>query len=233
MIRALYSAGSGMSAQQMNVDNIAHNLANANTTGFKMRRTEFQDLLYQTVVQPGAAAGGQTVVPSGLQLGLGARPAANEIIFQQGDFQQTNNPLDLVIQGRGFFQVRRATGELAFTRSGAFHLDRDGNLVTLNGDALDPQITVPPEAQSITVAGDGTVSYASWANRDSTRRSVAACQFRQSRWLQQYRKQPLYAYRRLRGCHHRYSQVDKKVWEPSNKVTLRVRTSASSKNSSI
>ena len=160
MIRALYSAGSGMSAQQMNVDNIAHNLANANTTGFKMRRTEFQDLLYQTVVQPGAAAGAQTVVPSGLQLGLGARPAANEIIFQQGDFQQTNNPLDLVIQGRGFFQVRRATGELAFTRSGAFHLDRDGNLVTLNGDALDPQITVPPEAQSITVAADGTVSYA-------------------------------------------------------------------------
>ena len=86
MIRALYSAGSGMSAQQMNVDNIAHNLANANTTGFKMRRTEFQDLLYQTVVQPGAAASGQSVVPSGLQLGLGSRPAANEIIFHTGRF---------------------------------------------------------------------------------------------------------------------------------------------------
>jgi flagellar basal-body rod protein FlgG len=160
MIRALYSAGSGMSAQQMNVDNIAHNLANANTTGFKMRRTEFQDLLYQTVVQPGAAASGQTVVPSGLQLGLGSRPAANEIIFQQGDFQQTNNPLDLVIQGRGFFQVRRPNGEAAYTRAGAFHLDRDGNVVTLNGDSLDPQLTIPAEAQSITIAGDGTVSYA-------------------------------------------------------------------------
>jgi flagellar basal-body rod protein FlgG len=160
MIRALYSAGSGMSAQQMNVDNIAHNLANANTTGFKMRRTEFQDLLYQTVVQPGAAASGQSVVPSGLQLGLGSRPAANEIIFQQGDFQQTNNPLDLVIQGRGFFQVRRPNGDMAYTRSGAFHLDRDGNVVTLNGDALDPQLTIPAEAQSITIAGDGTVSYA-------------------------------------------------------------------------
>lgn len=159
MIRALYSAGSGMSAQQMNVDNIAHNLANANTTGFKMRRTEFQDLLYQTVVQPGAAASGQSVVPSGLQLGLGSRPAANEIIFQQGDFQQTNNPLDLVIQGRGFFQVRRPNGEAAYTRAGAFHLDRDGNVVTLNGDALDPQLTIPAEAQSITIAGDGTVSY--------------------------------------------------------------------------
>ena len=159
MIRALYSAGSGMSAQQMNVDNIAHNLANANTTGFKMRRTEFQDLLYQTVVQPGAAAGSQSVVPSGLQLGLGSRPAANEIIFQQGAFQQTNNPLDLVIQGRGFFQVRRPSGEVAYTRSGAFHLDRDGNIVTLNGETLDPQLTVPAEAQSITIASDGTVSY--------------------------------------------------------------------------
>jgi flagellar basal-body rod protein FlgG len=160
MIRALYSAGTGMSAQQMNVDNIAHNLANANTTGFKMRRTEFQDLLYQTIVQPGASAGAQSVVPSGLQLGLGSRPAANEIIFQQGDFQQTNNPLDLVIQGRGFFQVRRPNGEVAYTRSGAFHLDRDGNVVTLNGDTLDPQLTIPAEAQSITIAADGTVSYA-------------------------------------------------------------------------
>lgn len=159
MIRALYSAGSGMSAQQMNVDNIANNLANANTTGFKMRRTEFQDLVYQTFVQPGAASGAQTVVPTGLQLGLGSRPAANEIIFQQGDFQQTNNPLDVVIQGRGFFQVRRATGEIAYTRSGAFHLDRDGNLVTLNGESIEPQITIPPESQSITIAADGTVSY--------------------------------------------------------------------------
>src|SRR5579872_6184252 len=132
MIRALYTAGSGMTAQQMSIDNIANNLANANTTGFKARRTQFQDLLYQTVVQPGAAAGSQSVVPSGLQLGLGSRPAANEIIFQQGDFQQTNNPLDLVIQVRGFFQVRRPSGEVAYTRSGAFHLDRDGNIVTLN-----------------------------------------------------------------------------------------------------
>jgi flagellar basal-body rod protein FlgG len=159
MIRALYSAGSGMAAQQMNVDNIANNLANANTTGFKMRRTEFQDLVYQTIVQPGAASGAQTTVPSGLQLGLGARPAANEVIFQQGDFQQTNNPLDVVIQGRGFFQVRRASGDLAYTRSGAFHLDRDGNLVTLNGENIEPQITIPPEAQAVTIAADGTVSY--------------------------------------------------------------------------
>lgn len=159
MIRALFSAGTGMTAQQMNVDNIAHNLANANTTGFKMRRTQFQDLLYQNFIQPGSAAGAQTVVPTGLQLGLGTRPSSNEIIFQQGDFQQTSNPLDVVIQGRGFFQVRRPTGEIAYTRSGAFHLDRDGNLVTQDGDMLEPQITLPPEAQSITIATDGTVSY--------------------------------------------------------------------------
>jgi len=159
MIRALYSAGSGLTAQQLNVDNIAHNLSNANTVGFKMRRTQFQDLLYQNMVQPGAAAGAQTVVPSGLQLGLGTRPVSNEVVFSQGNFVQTDNPLDLVIQGRGFFQIRRPTGELAYTRCGQFHMDRDGNVVTADGDALEPQITVPPEAQSVTIASDGTVSY--------------------------------------------------------------------------
>ncbi len=159
MIRALYSAGSGMSAQQMNVDNIAHNLANANTTGFKMRRAQFQDLLYQNLIQPGAAAGSQTVVPSGLQVGLGTRPSSNEIIFSQGNFQSTDNPFDVVIQGRGFFQVRRPNGEIAYSRSGAFHVDRDGNMVTAEGNPLEPQITIPQEAQSVTIAGDGTVSY--------------------------------------------------------------------------
>src|SRR6202049_3069412 len=159
MIRALYSAASGMTAQAMNVDNIAHNLENADTTGFKMRRTQFQDLLYQSFIQPGAAAGSQTIVPSGLQIGLGTRPAANEIIFSQGNFQQTDNPLDLVIQGKGFFQVRRPTGELAYTRDGGFQMDRDGNLVTANGNLLQPQITIPSQAQSVTIAGDGTVSY--------------------------------------------------------------------------
>src|SRR5262245_23538496 len=149
MIRALYSAASGMTAQQMNVDNIANNLANANTAGYKMRRAQFQDLLYQSLVQPGAAAGQQTVVPTGLQLGLGTRAASNEIIFTQGDFSATNNPLDVVIQGRGFFQVRRPTGEVAYTRAGSFHLDKDGNMVTADGDPLEPQFTIPPQAQSI------------------------------------------------------------------------------------
>src|SRR5579864_3225714 len=159
MIRALYSAASGMTAQQMNVDNIANNLANANTNGFKMRRTQFQDLLYQSFVQPGAAAGSQTIVPSGLQIGLGTRPASNEIIFSQGNFQQTDNPLDLVIQGKGFFQVRLPTGELAYTRDGGFQLDKDGNIVTSGGNPIEPAITIPSQAQSITIAADGTVSY--------------------------------------------------------------------------
>jgi flagellar basal-body rod protein FlgG len=159
MIRALYSAGSGMAAEQINLDNIANNLANANTTGFKMRRTQFQDLLYQNLIQPGAAAGSQTVVPSGLQLGLGTRPSSNEIIFSQGNFQATDNPLDVVIQGKGFFQVRRPDGSLAYTRAGNFQVDRDGNMVTGDGDPVEPQITMPAQAQSITIAADGTVSY--------------------------------------------------------------------------
>jgi len=148
-----------MTAQQMNVDNIAHNLANANTVGFKSRRAQFQDLLYQSVIQPGSAAGQQTVVPTGLQLGLGTRASSNEIIFSQGDFSQTNNPLDMVIQGRGFFQIRRPSGDLAYTRAGSFHLDRDGNMVTSDGNPLEPQITIPPDAQQVTIAPDGTVSY--------------------------------------------------------------------------
>jgi flagellar basal-body rod protein FlgG len=159
MIRALYSAASGMSAQQINVDNIAHNLANANTTGFKARRAQFQDLMYQSVVQPGSASGQQTVVPTGLQIGLGTRTSSNEILFTQGQFAQTDNPLDLVIQGKGFFQVRRPSGELAYSRSGALHVDRDGAIVTADGMALEPAITIPQNALQISIGADGTVSY--------------------------------------------------------------------------
>lgn len=159
MIRALFSAGSGMTAQQLNIDNIAHNLANANTVGFKARRAQFQDLLYQTMSQPGAAATAQTVVPTGLQLGLGARAASNSVVFRQGSFENTNNPLDVVIQGKGFFQVRRPTGEVAYTRAGQFHVDRDGNIVTGDGDPIEPQVTIPPEAQAVSIASDGTVSF--------------------------------------------------------------------------
>jgi flagellar basal-body rod protein FlgG len=159
MIRALFSAASGMTAQQTNVDTIANNLANANTAGFKARRAQFQDLMYQNVVQPGASAGSQSVVPSGLQLGLGTRTASNEIVFTQGDFSQTSNPLDLVIQGNGFFQIQRQSGDLAYTRGGGFQLNKDGNVVTSDGDLLIPQVTIPADAQSVTIATDGTVSF--------------------------------------------------------------------------
>ena len=159
MIRALYSAASGMTAQQTNVDNIANNLANANTAGYKMRRAQFQDLLYQNMITPGASAGQSTVIPTGLQLGLGTRASSNEIIFTQGTFASTDNPLDVVVQGRGFFQVRRPSGETAYTRAGSFHLDKDGSLVTSDGDPIEPQITLPADAQNITIAPDGTVSY--------------------------------------------------------------------------
>ncbi|HVN06379.1 MAG TPA: flagellar basal-body rod protein FlgG [Bryobacteraceae bacterium] len=159
MMRALFSAASGMTAQQMNVDNIANNLANANTNGYKVRRVQFQDLLYQNLMQPGASASQQTVVPAGLQLGLGTRPAGNEIIFTPGSLSATENPLDVAIQGPGFFQVLQPNGQLAYTRDGEFQLDRNGNVVTANGNPLQPQITIPADAQSITIAADGTVSY--------------------------------------------------------------------------
>ncbi len=159
MIRALYSAASGMNAQQTNVDNIANNLANANTAGYKMRRAQFQDLIYQTMTAPGTSAGAQSTVPAGLQLGLGTRAAGNEIIFTQGNFVQTQNPLDLVIQGKGFFQILQPSGTLAYTRAGQFQLDRNGNIVDANGNQLQPQFSIPPAAQNITIAQDGTVSY--------------------------------------------------------------------------
>src|ERR1700677_945528 len=146
MIRALYSAASGMSAQETNIDNIANNLANANTAGYKSRRAQFQNLMYQSLVQPGTASGQQTVVPTGLQLGLGTRAASNEIIFTQGAFTETDNPLDLVIQGNGFFQVLQPSGQVGYTRAGTFHLNNTGQIVDPNGNILDPPITVPANA---------------------------------------------------------------------------------------
>jgi flagellar basal-body rod protein FlgG len=155
----MYSAASGMTAQQLNVDNIANNLANANTTGYKARRAQFQDLLYQSIVQPGVNAGQQTTVPAGLQLGLGTRASSNEMILTQGTFSQTDNPLDVAIQGNGFFQVRLTTGNLAYTRDGSFQMDKNGVIVDASGNPLEPQITLPANAQSVTIAPDGTVSY--------------------------------------------------------------------------
>lgn len=158
MIRALYTAATGMLAQQLNLDNIANNLANASTTGFHARRLEFQDLIYQNIVSPGSAATQQTTLPAGLQIGLGVRPASSELIQIGGDIVNTGNALDLAIQGNGFFQVTLPTGDLAYTRSGEFHLDQNGNVVTADGNPLTPNITIPSNALTVTVGTDGTVS---------------------------------------------------------------------------
>jgi len=158
MDRALYTAASGMSAQQLNLDNIANNLANAGTAGFRRRRLQFQDLLYQNLVMPGSASTQQTTVPAGLQIGLGTRSGASEIIQQQGDYTTTGNPLDLTIQGTGFFQITLPTGEIAYTRSGAFQLNQQGMMVTADGSPLSPPVTIPTNAQTISIGQDGTVT---------------------------------------------------------------------------
>ncbi len=158
MLRALYTAASGMEAQQLNIDTIAHNLANINTAGFKLRKAQFQDLLYQNIRQAGAASTASTDIPVGLQVGLGTKPIATDMIFTQGDFASTGNPLDLVIQGQGFFQIRQVNGQIAYTRNGSFHLNKDGTLVTADGDPVDPQISIPQDQVGITIGSDGTVS---------------------------------------------------------------------------
>jgi flagellar basal-body rod protein FlgG len=147
-----------MEAQQLNIDTIAHNLANINTSGFKLRKAQFQDLLYQNIRQAGAANTATTDIPVGLQVGLGTKPVATDIIFTQGDFQATSNPLDLVIQGQGFFQILQTNGQTAYTRNGSFQLNRDGNIVDADGDLLYPQITIPVDQVGITIGSDGTVS---------------------------------------------------------------------------
>ncbi len=157
MIRALYTAASGMSAQQLNLDTIANNLSNSATAGFRKRRLEFQDMIYQNMVTPGAAQSQQTIA-AGLQVGLGTKSAATEIIQTQGDLNQTGNSLDVAIQGAGFFTITRPDGTLAYTRDGSFHMNNQGSLVTADGDLLQPQITVPPNASSISITRYGVVN---------------------------------------------------------------------------
>jgi flagellar basal-body rod protein FlgG len=157
MIRALYSAATGMQAQQLNLDVIANNLANVNTTGFKRSRPEFQDLAYQTL-RPAGARTGQGEQPVGLETGLGTRVAATRKIFSQGTLQQTDNPLDLAIDGEGFFQVLLPDGTTAYTRAGVFQRDGQGQVVTADGYVLQPAMTVPAGALAVTVSSDGIVS---------------------------------------------------------------------------
>lgn len=158
MIRSLWISKTGLDAQQTNMDVIANNLANVSSNGFKRSRAVFEDLLYQTVRQPGAQSSQQTALPTGLQLGTGVRPVATERIFSQGNLQQTNNNLDVAISGQGFLQVLLPDGTTGYTRDGSFHVDAQGQVVTSNGYHLVPAITIPANAQNVTIGADGTVS---------------------------------------------------------------------------
>lgn len=158
MIRSLWIAKTGMEAQQTQLDTISHNLANVSTNGFKRSHAVFEDLIYQNLRQSGANTTEQTQLPTGLQVGLGVRPVATSRIYSQGNLQQTTNNLDLAIKGNGFFQVQQPDGTTAYTRDGSFQLDANGQIVTNNGYALLPGITIPANAQSITIGNDGTVN---------------------------------------------------------------------------
>ncbi len=158
MLRALNTAATGMEAQTTRIDNISNNLANVNTTGYKKSRADFEDLLYQTLKAPGAASGDGVNAPVGLQVGYGVRAVSSSKLFSQGDFQQTGNPLDLAIEGEGFFQVVRPGGEVAYSRAGNLKADAEGRLVTSSGFPLDPEIVIPPDATSVTISADGRVT---------------------------------------------------------------------------
>lgn len=158
MPSALHIARTGLDAQQTRMSVIANNLANVSTTGFKKGRAAFQDLLYETVMQPGASSSQDTELPSGLMLGTGVRTVATGKIFTQGTLERTDNSLDMAIQGRGFFQILLPDGTTAYSRDGSFAMDSEGQLVTASGYQLDPSITIPAETLSVTIGSDGTVS---------------------------------------------------------------------------
>ena len=158
MIRSLWIAKTGLEAQQTQMDVISNNLANVSTNGFKRSRAVFEDLLYQNLRQPGAQSSQQTQIPSGLQIGTGVRPIATERIHTQGNLQQTSNQLDVAIQGAGFFQILQPDGTTAYTRDGAFQTDSQGQIVTSNGFVVQPAITIPANATSVTIGQDGVVT---------------------------------------------------------------------------
>ena len=156
-MRSLWSAATGMIAQQLNIDTISNNLANVNTIGFKKSRAEFEDLIYQTHKIAGSITQGDVRVPTGIQVGLGVRPTTVHKFFSQGDYQNTSNPLDMAIEGDGFFQVM-VGDEVAYTRAGAFKLDQDGTIVSANGYVLQPEFTVPAETKHISITEGGTIT---------------------------------------------------------------------------
>lgn len=168
MIRSLWIARTGLDAQQTQLDVIANNLANVSTNGFKRGRAVFEDLLYQTMRQPGAQSSQQTQIPSGLQLGTGARPVTTARIHTQGNLMQTGNGLDLGINGAGFFQITLPDGTIAYTRDGSFQKDNQGQIVTANGYPLQPAVTIPADALTVSISADGVVSVTQPGNAAAT-----------------------------------------------------------------
>jgi len=160
MFSSLWIAKTGLDAQQTRMAVTSNNLANVNTTGFKRARAAFEDLMYQNERQPGAQSSQATQVPAGTMIGTGVRVVGTEKLFSQGELVQTNNPLDMAVQGRGFMQVTMPDGTVAYTRDGSFHLNSDGQIVTNSGYPIEPALTVPANAQSVTIGSDGTVSVA-------------------------------------------------------------------------
>ncbi len=158
MMRSLWISKTGLDAQQTQMDVVANNLANVSTNGFKRSRAIFEDLLYQTIRQPGAQSSQQTQIPSGLQIGTGVRPVATERIHTQGNLQQTGNKLDIAIEGPGFFQVLLPDGTTAYTRDGSFQTDNQGQVVTSNGFVVQPAMTIPSDAITVTIGRDGVVT---------------------------------------------------------------------------
>lgn len=158
MQRSLFIAATGMEAQRISIDVISNNLANVNTTGFKKSRADFQELLYQGIKSAGASSAEGAELPTGIQIGLGVKPAAVQKMFQQGDFVSTGNSLDMVIEGNGFFQIAKPDGEIAYSRAGSFKIDSEGRVVNSDGYPLEPAISVPANTLQITITNDGTVS---------------------------------------------------------------------------
>lgn len=158
MMRSLYTAASGMAGQQFNIDTIANNLSNVNTTGFKKSRADFQDLLYQSVRFAGTPVTAGAQIPTGMQIGHGVRPVATQKLFTQGTFKPTDNALDLVIEGDGFFQILMPDGTIGYTRDGAFKRDGQGRIVTSDGFYLEPEIVIPEDALQVAIGADGTVT---------------------------------------------------------------------------
>lgn len=158
MMRSLWTAASGMTGQQFNIDTISNNLANVNTAGFKRSRVDFQDLLYQTVRFAGTPVTEGAQIPTGIQMGHGTRAVSTQKIFSPGSVKQTDNPLDVAIEGEGFFQVMLPDGRTAYTRDGAFKKDSEGRLVTSDGFFIQPEIVIPADALEVTIGNDGTVT---------------------------------------------------------------------------